>query len=110
MCKIMERMITVRLRWHLEKHKSRAKKDYAPSFAYRTVSKALANQRSVLAVFLDNEKAYVQYILLLKLLKLRVTGYMFNSINFFLKSRSFQVRVQSALLSVRYLENGIPQG
>ena len=52
----MERMITTfRLRWHLEKH-TKAKEVYEPSFAKHN-SKTLANQRSVMAIFLDIEKA-----------------------------------------------------
>ena len=49
-------------------------------------------------------------ILLLKLLKLGVTGYMFNFIKSFVTNHSFQMRVSSSLSNVRYLENGILQG
>ena len=61
-------MVTVRLRWYLERNNMH--NQYQSAFRERrkpldhllrlhdTVHKALANQRSVLAVFLDIEKAY----------------------------------------------------
>ena len=80
---------------------------------HNIVQKALANQRSVLDVFLDIEKAYdlvYKDILLIKLLNLGVIGFMLNFIAAFLTYRSFQVRISSAHSHVKYLRNGIPQG
>jgi len=78
-----------------------------------TVHKALNNQRSVLAVFLDIEKAYdlvCRNVLLLKLLNVGINGNMFNFIRYFLTNRSFRIRVSSTLSTVKSLKNGIPQG
>ena len=65
-----------------------------------TIFKALANKRSILAVFLDVEKAYDTVYtpaLLLKLYKASINGRMFNFIQQFVANRSFQVRVNSTL-------------
>ena len=109
LCKLMERMVTVRLRWYLESNN--LLKQYQSAFRERrrpfdhllclhdTVHKALAHQRSVLAVFLDIEKAYdlvYKDILLIKLLNLGVNGFMLNFIAAFLTNRSFQVRISLA--------------
>ena len=70
MCKILERMITIRSRWYLEKDKvfsncqsafreRRWTTDHFFVNKRDTISKALANQISVLAIFLDIEKAYM---------------------------------------------------
>ena len=73
----------------------------------------MANYRSILAVFLDIEKAYdlvYKDILLIKLLNLSVNGFMLNFVAAFLTNRSFQVRISSAHSQVKHLHNGIPQG
>ena len=67
--KLMERMVSVRLRWYLENnnflqhYQSAFRERRRPvdhlSRLHDTVFKALANQISVLAVFVDIEKAYV---------------------------------------------------
>ena len=121
-CKLMERMVTVRLRWYLKSNNML--KQYQSTFRERrrpldhllrlhdTVHKVLANQRSVLAVFLDIVKTYdlvYKDILLIKLLKLGVNGFMLNFIAAFLTNRSFQVRISSAHSQVKHLHNGIPQ-
>ena len=68
LCKLMERMVTVRLGWYLESNN--LLNQYQSAFRDRrrpldhllrlhdAVHKALTNQRSVLVVFLDIEKAY----------------------------------------------------
>ena len=77
------------------------------------IYKALANKRSVLTVFLDIEKAYdmvCRDALLLKLLRLGISGEMFNFIKSFLTNRTFQVRIDSSYSHTKKLENGLPQG
>ena len=119
----MERMVATRLRWYLEKkyilnkHQSGFRERRRPSdhllHLHDTVYKALANQRSVLAVFLDIEKAFDivrTNTLLLKLLKCGVQGFMFNFLKAFLSNRTFQVRVSSTPSQVKVLQNGVPQG
>jgi len=63
------------------------------------VSKPLAIKHHVLAVFIDNEKAYKvsKDALLLKLLKIGKNGNVFSFIRSFLSNRGFQVRFGSTL-------------
>ena len=122
LCKLMERMVTVRLRWYLESNnllnqyqsafRERRRPLHHLSHLHNAVHKTLANQRSVLAVFLDIEKAYdlvYKDILLIKLLNFGVNGFMRNFFAAFLTNRSFQVRISSAHSQVKHLHNGIPQ-
>ena len=116
-------MVATRLRWYLEKnnilnkHQSGFRERRRPTdyllHLHDTVYKALANQRSVLAVFLDIEKAFDMVhtnTLLLKLLKCGVQSFMFNFLKVFLSNRTFQVRVSSTPSQVKVLQNGVPQG
>ena len=102
LCKLVEKMVTVRLRLYLENNnflnqcqsafrERRRPLDHLLPL-HDTVHKALANQTSVLAVFLDIEKAYdlvYKDILLTKLLNLGVNGFMLNFIAAFLINKSF---------------------
>ena len=77
------------------------------------ICKALANQRSGLAVFLDIEKAFDmghKDTLLLKLLNIGIQGFMFNFLKSFLSNCTFPVRVSSMRSHVKILQNGVPQG
>ena len=89
--KLMEIMVATRLRWYLEKnnilikHQSGFRERRRPTdhllYLHDTIYKALANQRSVLAVFLDIEKTFDMVhtnTLILKLLKCGVQGFMFQ--------------------------------
>ena len=122
-CKLMERMVAAQLRWYLEKNNILNK--YQSGFRERrrpidhllnlhdTVYKALANQRSVLAEFIDIEKAFDMVhkdTLLLKLLKIGIQGFMFNFLRSFLSNRTFQVKVSSTPSQIKTLQNGVPQG
>ena len=122
-CKLMERMVAVRFRWYLEKNNILNK--YQSGFRERrrpidhllnlhdTVYKALANQRSVLAVFIDIKKAFDMVhkdTLLLKLLKIGIQGFMFNFLRSFLSNRTFHVKVSSTPSQIKTLQNGVPQG
>ena len=119
----MERMVAARFRWYLEtnnvvnKHQSRFRERRRPTDhllrLHDIVYKALVNQRSVLAVFLDIEKAFDMVYtntLLLKLLKYGVQGFMFHFLKAFLSNRTFHVRVSSTPSQVKVLQNGVPQG
>jgi ribonuclease HI len=123
LCKIMERMITNRLQWFVER-KNLLTKDQAGFRKHRStidqvirlqdkISKSLKSRHHVLAVFIDFEKAYDMIhvpTLMKKVRDLGVIGNMYNWIKDFLSDRTFQVRV-GAELSVRYFqENGTPQG
>ena len=65
-----------------------------------TIQKALANKQSVMAVFLDLEKAYDMVFrdgVLLKLCRLGIKGVMLSWIKAFLANRSFQVKVGNTI-------------
>lgn len=123
MCKIMERMITNRLQWFVER-KTLLTKDQAGFRKHRStidqvirlqdkISKSLKNKRHVLGIFIDFEKAYDMIhvpTLMKKVQDLGVIGKMYNWIKDFLSERTFQVKI-GAELSVHCLqENGTPQG
>lgn len=66
------------------------------------IKKALSNKESVIAVFLDIEKAYDMLWregLMIKLEEMGVGGRMFNWINDFLKQRVIRVRVGDSISS-----------
>jgi len=118
----MEKMIVSRLKWFLEYYKlldmsqSCFKKRRTTDHILRlhdTVQKFLANRHHVRAIFIDLEKAYdvvSHQVLLFKLVQMGINGRMFNFINSFLSSRTFQMRLASSLSTTKTLENGIPQG
>lgn len=122
-CKLMERMITNRLNWFMEKHdlfnvnqsgfrKRRSTIDQLIKLSDDIV-KSIANKSVVLGVFLDIEKAYDMIWkkgLLYKLDKLGIDGNMFNWINGFLHNRVLQVKVGEAISDEFNVQNGVPQG
>ena len=123
LCKLMEKIVATRLKWFLEKNnllnnlqsgfRSRRRTTDHLLRLHDAIYKALANKRSVLTVFLDIEKAYdmvCRDALLLKLLRLGISGEMFNFIKSFLTNRTFQVRIDSSYSHTKKLENGLPQG
>jgi ribonuclease HI len=123
LCKLMEKLVTNRIVWYLEKHKmlnnlqcAFRKKRTCTDHLLRIqdkIYKSLNNGQSVLALFLDIEKAYDMVWkegLLFKLHKLGIKGKAFWWIRDFLKNRSIQVRVGVELSDPMVIENGIPQG
>ncbi|KAK7877307.1 hypothetical protein WMY93_031957 [Mugilogobius chulae] len=123
LCKLMERMITERLSFDLEKRgllagfqsgfrKARNTCDAVVRLE-NVVRKAEANKESVLAVFFDIEKAYDMLWregLLIKLHQLGVGARAFNWVRDFLVGRKIQVRVGSAFSDQYEVHNGTPQG
>ena len=121
--KIMEKLINNRLLWYLEKEgklnniqcafrKRRCTNDHLIRL-HDSVYKSVNNKRSVLAVFIDIEKAYDMVWrqgLMFKLYHLGIRGKMFWWIRDFLSNRTFLVRIGNTLSDVLTLENGIPQG
>lgn len=122
-CKVMEKMVTNRLQWFLERNNLLSKNQTGFRKNKSTVHhilrlhdyilKKLKNKESVLAVFIDFERAYDMLhvpTLLCKLQNIGITGHTFNWIRSFLSKRTFQVKV-GAELSDKYIqENGTPQG
>ncbi len=77
------------------------------------IRKAQENKETVIAVFLDIEKAYDMMWkegVLIKLHKLGIGGRGFNWIKDFLYERNIQVRIGSELSNQYTVENGTPQG
>ena len=123
MSKVMEVMVTSRLRWFLESNnlldesqsgfrRGRNTLDHIMRL-HDTIYKSINHKRSVLAVFLDIKTAYDMVWrngLILKLMRKGVSGSMLRWLNAFLHDRSFAVRVGGSLSKVFTLENGIPQG
>jgi hypothetical protein len=123
MCKIMERMVTSRLRWYLERHRllsdeqsgfrrNRSTMDHVVRL-HDAVVRQTRNRGYVLAVFLDFERAFDMVWrkgLMIKLKKLGINGRMFDWLDDFLAERTFQVRVGTTLSQIHKLENGTAQG
>lgn len=122
-CKLMERMVTDRLVHFLETkgalvdyqsgfRKGRSTMDNVVALDYE-IRRAFANKESLVAVFLDIEKAYDMMWrdgLLLKLSSHGVSGRILEWIRNFLEGRTIQVKVGQAFSDEAYIENGTPQG
>ena len=123
LCKLMERLVSNRLQWYLERHrllsvqqcgfrKHRSTTDQCLKLQ-DAITRNMNRGRRVLAVFIDFERAFDMVWrdgLLLKLKRLGLNGRMFDWIKSFLSDRTFQVRVGSSFSSIARLENGVPQG
>jgi exonuclease III len=123
MCKLMERMVTSRLRWYLERHRllsdeqsgfrrNRSTMDHVVRL-HDAIVRQTRNRGFVLAVFLDFERAFDMVWrkgLMIKLKRLGINGRMFDWIDAFLNDRTFQVRVGTQLSKIHTLENGTAQG
>ena len=123
LCKLMEKMVNVRLSWFLERHrvftnaqcgfrKHRSAVDHI--LVLDTEVRASFIQKKHLgAIFFDIEAAYdtvSRLGILKKLLKYGIRGSMGFFIQNFLTHRSFRVRVGNDLSSSFTQENGVPQG
>ncbi len=122
-CKIMERMINLRLTWVLESRNLlsplqsgfRKKRGTIDNIARleNSIQKSLNNGKFTIAVMLDLEKAYDliwRKGLIYKMRKMGIHGRMIGWARAFLSERTFQVRIQSKLSQIFVLENGTPQG
>lgn len=121
--KLMERLVTNRLNWFLEKNKllnnnqsgfrnGRSTQDNIVRL-YDQINKFIKTQGCTLAVFLDFEKAYDMIWrpgLLVKLKRLGINGKLLNYVKSFLSDRTFQVKIGNILSNKLKLENGIAQG
>jgi len=123
LCKLMEKMISNRLSWFMERNNlfnnrqsgfrnGRSTIDQIIRLQ-DTIYKSIDNQRICVAVFFDFEKAYDMLYregLLHKIRNLGLTGNIYQWIDSFLLDRSIQVRVGGSLSDTKILENGTPQG
>ena len=123
LCKLMEKMVNMRLSWFLERHniftsaqcgfrKHRSAVDHI--LALDTEARACFTQKKHLgAVFFDIEAAYdtvPRDCILRKLYSYGIRGRMGLFINNFLTCRRFRVRVGNHLSSSFTQERGVPQG
>ena len=123
LCKVLEKMVNVRLTWFLEHHgiltnsqcgfrKYRSTVDHI--LALDTEIRACFSYRKHLgAIFFDIEAAYdtvLRHAILRKLFNYGVRGHMGYFIRNFLSHRCFRVRVGNQLSSSFSQESGIPQG
>ena len=122
--KIMERLVTNRLYWYLEKNhlinpfqNGFRKNKNTQEHLFRlqnTIRNALSNKLSVVTIFLDIEKAYDMLWkdgLLFKLLnQIKIRGKMYNWIKDFLENRKFQVKINESFSKKYNIDNGTPQG
>lgn len=123
LCKIMERMVTSRLAWYLEKHKllnnsqsgfrkNRSTIDHIIRLQ-DTISKYNHNSGYTVSVFLDFEKAFDmlwQEGLHIKLYNKGIRGNMLNYIRDFLTNRTLQVQIGNSKSTKKHLQNGTAQG
>ena len=121
--KIMERLVTDRLTYHLEKNKLLT--NVQTGFRKRRstidqiirlqdeINRSISTGRVTLAIFIDFERAFDMLWkdgLLIKLERMGISGNMYSWIDTFLSDRTIQVQVGETLSSRRKLQNGTPQG
>jgi len=121
--KIMEKLVTNRLTYYVEKNKlltnvqtgfrkGRSTTDHIIRLQ-DTINKYNCNRGYTAAVFIDFQSAYDMLWhkgLLRKLSGMGINGKAFTYIEQFLTNRTMQVRVGSELSVIHILENGTPQG
>ena len=123
LCKTMERMVTNRLVYYLEskgffvnyQNGFRVGRNTMDSIAIldQEIRKAFINKESVIAVFLDIEKAYDSMCregVLIKIYDAGIRGRMFYWRKAFLNSRTIQVRVGGDVSEPVHIKNVTPQG
>ncbi|MGE5863309.1 MAG: RNA-directed DNA polymerase, partial [Nitrososphaerales archaeon] len=121
--KLLERIITNRLSWFMEKNNLINKNQSGFRKNHSTIdhiinlqdiiNKYNNNKGYTVAIFLDFEKAYDmlwQNGLLVKLSKIGITDGIINYIKSLLENRTFQVKIKESLSVIKTLENGTPQG
>lgn len=121
--KVMEKMITDRLMYHMEKNNFFS--PYQNGFRHgkstmdsivkleSDIRKALINKETLIAVFFDVEKAYDMLWkegLLIKLDQIGIEGKLYNWIKEFLIERNIKVKIGEYISRKGIIENGTPQG
>lgn len=122
-CKMMERMITNRLQWYLERGNFIDKAQSGFRAGRKTIDHLVhlessintgrANKESTLAVFLDLEKAYDMVWrkgVIVKMQVMGLCGRIIKWIDDFLTNRYIRVKVNGILSGFKYVQNGVPQG
>ena len=123
LCKVMEKMINTRLLWFLDKNnllssvqsgfrKRRSTIDHILTLE-NDIRGSILNKESLLAVFLDIEKAYDMVWkkgLLIKMRDMGINGNMLGWVKDFLTDRKICVRIGRCFSRSVSVENGTPQG
>ena len=123
LCKLMERMMSLRLNWFLEKHKiiSPLQTGFRqninimdnPIRLERDVFNTFAEGQYLICVYLDYMQAFDtvwRQALTIKMKCIGIHGNMLNWITNFITNRTFQVKVNGHLSSIRKTQRGLPQG
>ena len=123
LCKIMERLVTTRLAYHLESNELLSGVQSGFRQGRSTVDQIIRlqdvinkqnnNNGYTVGVFIDFSNAFDlvwQKGLLIKMKKLGLTGNVFKFVENFLTGRTIQVRVGGDLSGTRVLQNGTAQG
>ena len=122
-CKLMEKIVLVRLLHHCDKHNiiplnqagfraGRSTIDHLVKLTTQ-IKYQFAKRKGVLATFFDVTKAYDQVWhsrLLYKLKDIGLSGHIFNYIKSFLNNRKIQSKVGHSYSRIKTLHMGIPQG
>ena len=123
LCKIMEKIINIQLRWFLESNNiiNKCQSGFRNNCSTydclvsleENISYAVDNNQSRLSVCLDMEKAYdlVWRKRILHILKdHKILGNTYQFIKNFLSERFIQVRINNILSEITTIDNGVPQG
>ena len=121
--KLCEKLILLKLTSFVEDNKILPSEQFGFRHGYGTdlqlmrivdnITTQFTNKCSVLGLFLDAEKAYDRIWhsgLIYKLSKLNFPDYLINVIQTFLLGRTFQVKLNDSLSSIKGIRAGVPQG
>lgn len=123
LCKLMEKIINVRLVWYLERNKlinkmqssfrnNRSTTDQLTELE-SDIQNAISHKEDTIVIMFDLQKAYDtarRHGVLMKMHKYGLGGNLPKFVNNFINDRKIQVRVGKALSNVVELQQGIPQG
>ena len=122
-CKVMERLISDRLAWHMES-KNLFNKDQTGFRKHRNtidqvmricsdINDSINTNRYTIGIFIDLKKAFDMLWktgILEKMESLGITGRIYRWVKDFMEQRTFQVKIGDKLSNTYDLENGVPQG
>ena len=123
LCKVMERIITNRMLWHLDTNhllndaqagfrSNRSTLDQLLRL-HTDAYNSIKAKKFTMAILIEFTKAFDliwHERLLYKMRKLGLTGHTYKWIHDFLSNRTIQVRIGASLLSIKNMEMGTPQG
>jgi len=123
LCKLLEKIINVRLMWYLESEKNitciqsgfrknRSTTDHLVQLE-TSIRDSIANNNHLIAIFFDLQKAYDtawRHGVLRKLWQYGMRGNLLHFMSNFLNDRYIRVRVNRATSTLRPTTEGVPQG